>query len=99
MPFRHPGDSFETAVGVKTESDSGARLNLGAGNAPLLGYSNIDRSYKECHGQTDEAGGILLCGEAFPLCLEFPRTPYGDDVAEEIRASHVLEHFSHTLTM
>lgn len=48
------------------------KLNLGAGDAALEGYANLDRK----HGD-----------EVYPLGIE--------GRAEEIRASHILEHFSH----
>lgn len=55
------------------------RINIGAGAVPLVGYVNLDRK---------------TGGEAFPL-----RLPSMIDVPEnscdEIRASHVLEHFPH----
>lgn len=49
------------------------RLNIGAGEIPLDGYTPIDRK---------------TGGEAYPLAYE-------DDSVEAVRASHVLEHFSH----
>lgn len=52
------------------------RLNLGAGNAQLPGYRNLD----------GHNGDVL-----FPL-------PVDDCSVDEIRASHVLEHFSHRVT-
>ena len=51
------------------------RLNLGAGDVPVDGYTSLDRKT----GQ-----------EIYPLS-------YADDSVDEIRASHVLEHFSHTV--
>lgn len=51
------------------------RLNLGAGERTLAGYTNLDRKGGE---------------EAFPLT-------FADSSAEVIRASHILEHFSHRL--
>jgi hypothetical protein len=47
------------------------RLNLGSGDCPIEGYTNIDRR----NGQ-----------EAYPL-------DYPDGSVDEIRASHILEHF------
>lgn len=47
------------------------KLNVGAGDVPIEGYTPIDRK---------------LGSEAYPLNVP-------DDKAEEIRASHVLEHF------
>lgn len=49
------------------------RLNIGAGESRIDGFTAIDR----------KAGG-----EAFPL-------DYADGSIDEIRASHILEHFSH----
>jgi hypothetical protein len=49
------------------------RLNLGSGETPIDGYTNIDRK----QGQ-----------EVYPLKC-------ADNSVDEIRASHVLEHFSH----
>lgn len=51
------------------------KLDLGAGDAPVEGYTSIDRK----HGS-----------EVYPLA------DYADGSVDEIRASHVLEHFSHT---
>lgn len=49
------------------------RLNLGAGEAPLAGYRNLDGK----NGDT-----------IYPL-------DHADGSVDEIRASHILEHFSH----
>jgi len=49
------------------------RLNVGAGDIPLDGYTPIDRKQGK---------------EAYPL-------EYEDNSVDEIRASHVLEHFGH----
>ncbi len=53
------------------------KLNLGAGNCPMDGYTNLDRK---------------TGNEVWPIA-------YPDDSADEIRASHVLEHFSHRDTL
>jgi len=53
--------------------DTLIRLDLGAGEAPVEGYTSIDRR-----------NGT----EVYPLDVE-------DGSVDEIRASHVLEHFSH----
>lgn len=58
------------------------RLNVGCGEHPRKGYIGIDRK----HG-----------GEAHPLAFN-DGTPVPNEYADEIRASHVLEHFSHTAT-
>lgn len=52
------------------------RLNLGSGDCPLDGYTNIDI----------KTGGVI-----YPL-------PEPDNSVDEIRASHVLEHFPHGQT-
>jgi len=62
------------------------RLNLGAGGSPLDGYVNVDRNYEERSGSNSD--GVNRKGEAYPL-------GYHADCADEVRASHVLEHFSH----
>ena len=53
------------------------RLNLGAGDVPVDGYTSMDR--KTGH-------------EIYPL-------KHADGSVDEIRASHVLEHVSHTQTL
>jgi hypothetical protein len=63
------------------------RLNLGAGQLALSGYDNIDRSYP---GDLEHMG--CFAGEAYPL------TQYEDESVDEVRASHILEHFSHGKT-
>jgi len=65
------------------------RLNLGSGETPIDGFENLD----------GKQGDSL-----FPLWIRVPAIDQGDcggrsieDAScEEIRASHVLEHFSHT---
>ena len=52
------------------------RLNLGAGDVAIPGYTPVDRK---------------TGGEAYPLAFD-------DNSVDEIRASHVLEHFPHTMT-
>lgn len=59
------------------EGTSPIKLNLGAGDLPLPEYINIDRK---------------TGGEAFPLS-EDGLCPRKSESAEEVRASHVLEHF------
>ena len=59
------------------------RLNLGSGPQLLPGFVNVDRG---C-APAEVAGADYKQGEAYPL--EFTDL-------DEIRASHVLEHFSHT---
>lgn len=62
------------------------KINIGAGDYPVDGHVNLDR---------------LTGGEAYPLRLPStiePGTPgveVADGSVDEIRASHVLEHFSH----
>lgn len=58
---------------LEQTTDTPIRLNLGAGDTPLDGYTNLDRK---------------MGHEVFPL-------EYDDGTVDEIRASHVLEHFSH----
>lgn len=53
------------------------KLNLGAGQTEITGYTAIDRK---------------LGSEAYPLS-------YDDNTVDEIRASHILEHFSHQETL
>jgi SAM-dependent methyltransferase len=55
-------------------SDDVVRLNIGAGDVPIDGFTSVDRK----NGQ-----------EAYPL-------GYADDSVDEIRASHILEHFGHS---
>jgi hypothetical protein len=84
------------------------RLNLGAGACPLPGFVNVDRGYDQCqHGET-----CCVPADVFPL--HFPdrllvEIPGGrtyqfwnhlrDESCSEVRASHILEHFSHRETM
>lgn len=55
------------------ETATELRLNLGAGDIALTGYTPVDRK---------------LGSECYPLA-------YPDESADEIRASHILEHFPH----
>jgi hypothetical protein len=57
---------------VTTATQCPLRLNIGAGDTKIEGFTPIDRKFGS---------------EAFPL-------PYPDNSVEEIRASHILEHFS-----
>lgn len=59
------------------------RLNLGSGPNGLPGFVNIDASEEH----VDVPGACYLQGAVFPLA---------DTDVDEIRASHILEHFSHT---
>jgi len=59
------------------------KLNLGAGDHPLPGYVNIDKKYDPSRDHCE------------PVCVNrsiFPLTDM-DESADEIRASHILEHF------
>ncbi len=66
------------------------KINVGSGGHDLPGYVSVDRK---------------TGGEAYPLTLpdavldaDGNKSPVASDSAEEIRASHVLEHFSHRHT-
>jgi hypothetical protein len=61
------------------------RLNLGAGPNELPGYFNIDKSYET---NTFQRGS----------CEVYPLAQFLDESVDEIRASHILEHFSHRQT-
>ena len=65
------------------------RLNLGAGAAVLPGFTNLDEGYQEQGCCAD--GFNRLWAPAFPL-------PYAAETVDEVRASHLLEHFSHQET-
>ncbi len=60
------------------------KLNLGSGDCPLEGWENLDAK----HGH-----------RLYPISYNGLGTPLGDDSADEIRASHVLEHFPHHQTL
>lgn len=65
------------------------KLNLGSGNAPLDGYENLD-------AKNDDV--------LYPLrrCVGLDRSSfsqYYDESVDEVRASHVLEHFPHGQTL
>jgi predicted SAM-dependent methyltransferase len=60
------------------------KLNLGAGDVPLEGYIAIDRK---------------TGGEVFPVTDTNGPGLYADGTVDEIRASHVLEHFGHEQTL
>ena len=66
------------------------RLNLGSGQWPLKGYDNRDLAYGD---GTSLPGFVYSCAPAYPLNDAFFQP------VEEIRASHILEHFSHHETM
>ncbi|BDI33414.1 hypothetical protein CCAX7_54650 [Capsulimonas corticalis] len=66
-------------------------LNLGSGDLPLRGHINIDRKYEKDVLHVDE-DTILWRGEVYPLAFD-------DESVCGVRASHVLEHFSHRETM
>ena len=66
------------------------RLNLGAGRNPLPGYLNLDIQYRH---ETPDKGAALVAAPVYPLAQ------YEDASVDEIRASHVLEHFGHTMTV
>lgn len=62
--------------------DGSIKLNLGSGDKPLQGYINLDAKF----GDT-----------VSPIWRREGDETYGEGV-EEIRASHVLEHFPHQTT-
>jgi predicted SAM-dependent methyltransferase len=66
------------------------KLNLGAGHTSLDAYLNVDRCYPERN--TDGLTRGCWQGDVFPLDFE-------DGSVDEVRASHVLEHFSHRETL
>lgn len=59
-------------------SEQSRKLNIGGGDIPLAGYENIDRKFG---------------GEAYPL-KDNTGKPIPDASCDEVRASHILEHFS-----
>ena|GEM_PF-835772 len=65
------------------------KLNLGSGDVPLIGYVNVDRCYG---GDKRLDARIQLRGEIYPLA-------FADSEADEIRASHCLEHLPWRDTM
>lgn len=61
------------------------KLNLGSGDLPLDGYENLDAKFGD---------------EVFPIRKNRAgSTMYADNFFDEIRASHVLEHFPHGQTL
>lgn len=56
------------------------KLNIGTGDVPLAGYENIDRKDG---------------GEAYPLKTNDGK-PIPDASCDEVRASHILEHFANS---
>jgi hypothetical protein len=80
-------------------SDQPIRLNLGAGDKPLDGYVNIDRKTGgEVYPLTAKYGpeSLEIAGDKVaPKPGVTPVEGYADGSVEEVRASHVLEHFSH----
>ncbi len=75
------------------------KLNLGAGSRPLPGYINVNRMYddglsgKTCQEWKEENGLLLYSAHAYPLRNGINRFSCLDDSIDEVRASHVLEHF------
>lgn len=61
------------------------KLNLGSGDKPLEGYHNLDAKHGDC---------------IFPVKIPYGTTSacLDPEKADEIRASHVLEHFPHGQT-
>lgn len=67
------------------------KLNLGSGSKPLPNYTNVDRCYdQDIHSNSPGYTRLCVKGEVYPLRYAY---------AEEIRASHVLEHFPHGQTL
>ena len=56
---------------------TGLRLNLGSGNEPLPGWTNVD---------SREVAGVDVVADVTEL-------PFGDGSADEVNASSLLEHF------
>ena len=81
-----PRDETDTALdgvsGQIPEAPPPVRLDIGSGDWRLDGFTAVDRR----HG-----------GEAFPLRISRLEAPVADGSVDEIRASHVLEHFTHRL--
>jgi len=78
------------------------KLNLGAGSRPIAGYVNIDR----CYGRGTDADptGLTRNGEVYPVVVNDSKKLAGFTIikegeVDEIRASHVLEHFPHGQTL
>lgn len=70
------------------EATNPIRLNLGAGDLPIEGFTPVDRK---------RAGG-----EVFPIAVPLAQGGLWnppDNSVDEIRASHILEHFPHRHTM
>ncbi len=67
------------------------RLNLGSGAKPIYGYINVDVGYEPGQHLGDDE--IWRDG-----AIVYPLNEYPDGYVGDIRASHVLEHFSHTQT-
>ena len=70
------------------------KLNLGAGSVPLAGYENWDLGYED-----NARFGLQMDGIHYRKAEVYPLPePYLFQY-DEIRASHVLEHFGHGETM
>lgn len=72
------------------------KLNLGSGDVPLDGYRNLDAKTR------DKLYPLAICqGEKRPITGDpyYDREELVDNSADEIRASHVLEHFPHYQTL
>jgi predicted SAM-dependent methyltransferase len=79
--------------GESTMTEQAIKLNLGSGDRPLEGYINLDA--KEGFAAFPLADLYYLPGEHYPSGKTICTT---GSVIDEIRASHVLEHFPHGQT-
>lgn len=69
------------------------KLNLGSGNNFMAGYENVDRHIDPASVQkAKHVDGIARREDVYPL-------QDGDRSCDEVRASHILEHFSHRQTL
>lgn len=74
------------------------KLNLGSGDKPISGFANIDRrTGGEVYPLTPVDIDVTHFGSPDGY-REFKPGGYGDATVDEVRASHILEHFPHTET-
>lgn len=77
----------ETAIASTTEAVQELKLNLGGGGIPIEGFTEVDA----------KSGGTL-----YPVaCMNGDGTAHAvaEGTCSELRASHVLEHFSHRASL